>query len=585
MTDKEIFILGVALSNYRGIGNDPQLIGPFEKFNLFIGPNNSGKSTVLNFISKHLVPIVSNGRFSTNREDIIELDALDIPLDKKRDQVRMGFAASKREVLETFKNIQTINEKSKNLLTKIIDHISTKDLIWLERDHTSKELKIFNRDIKSDELKNLAHPSEWKNLWSGLLNIQGGDLDEHWIPATIAHIISRVEKPKPTISIIPAIREISIKGESFKDWSGKGLIEELAIHQNPKYNERGKLEKFNKINTFLRSVTDNESASIEIPHDREHILIHIDNKVLPLHSLGTGIHEVVMLASFCTLAENQVVCIEEPEIHLHPVLQRRFINHLQRETSNQYFIATHSASLIDTPGAAIFHARSTNGITTINYATTPSSKYDICRDLGYKASDILQANAVVWVEGPSDRIYIRHWLQSISPSLREGIEYSIMFYGGRLLSHLSNEEAETNESEINKFIELKKLNRNSAIIIDSDRPIAEAPINETKSRIAAESEKDGFSWITAGREIENYIEKDTLSGALAKRYKNYHERYKTGQYDHVLPFKDNTGKIIENIDKVGIANIVCENLANLEVLDLKDNITKLAEFIKKANSK
>jgi predicted ATPase len=584
MTKDSVFIHGVALSNYRGIGDEPQLIGPFEQFNFFIGPNNSGKSTVLNFISKHLVPIVSENRYNPNRESPAELDQLDIALGKNRTQVRMGLGIRSEDVEDIFKEIKTNNVRVSNLLTQIIKYLSIDGLIWVERDQNSKALKSFNKETKSSALRGLAHPSDWQGLWNALLNMHDGDIDIHWIPETIGNIFSQIETPKPKISIIPAIREISQKGQSFNDWSGKGLIEEIAAHQNPKYNERTKFKKFNKINAFLKSVTDNSSASIEIPHDREHVLIHIDGKVLPLHNLGTGIHEVVMLASFCTLAENQVVCIEEPEIHLHPVLQRRLINYLQSETKNQYFIATHSASLIDTPGAAIFHARSINGKTTIQYATTSSSKYDICRDLGYKASDILQSNAVIWVEGPSDRIYIRHWLQAKNPSLQEGIDYSIMFYGGRLLSHLSIEE-KNNESEINKFIELKKLNRNSAIIIDSDRSKAKESINETKARIAAESEKDGFSWITAGREIENYIDKETLSTALAKRYKNYKERLKTGQYDHALPFKDSTGKKIENIDKVGIANIVCENLPNLEVLDLKDKITKLAEFIEKANSK
>ncbi len=33
-------------------------------------------------------------------------------------------------------------------------------------------------------------------------------------------------------------------------------------------------------------------------------------------------------------------------------------------------------------------------------------KNSILSDIGFKASDILQANGVIWVEGPSDRIYI-----------------------------------------------------------------------------------------------------------------------------------------------------------------------------------
>ena len=64
----------------------------------------------------------------------------------------------------------------------------------------------------------------------------------------------------------------------------------------------------------------------------------------------------------------------------------------------------------------------------------------ICNDLGYKASDLLQTNSIIWVEGPSDRIYINFWLNEIDDSLVEGVHYSIMFYGGRLFSHLTADD-------------------------------------------------------------------------------------------------------------------------------------------------
>ncbi|SHU60945.1 Uncharacterised protein [Mycobacteroides abscessus subsp. bolletii] len=66
---------------------------------------------------------------------------------------------------------------------------------------------------------------------------------------------------------------------------------------------------------------------------------------------------------------------------------------------------------------------------TIQAAGKPNELSQVCVDLGYRPSDLLQANYVVWVEGPSDRTYIRRWLQIANPDLQEGIDYSIMFYG------------------------------------------------------------------------------------------------------------------------------------------------------------
>ncbi|MFX7792895.1 hypothetical protein ABTK00_20880, partial [Acinetobacter baumannii] len=65
------------------------------------------------------------------------------------------------------------------------------------------------------------------------------------------------------------------------------MIVELAKLQNPIWSELEEKEKFNKINQFLRIVTDCDNATIEVPHNRDTIHVDIDGKVLRLESLGT----------------------------------------------------------------------------------------------------------------------------------------------------------------------------------------------------------------------------------------------------------------------------------------------------------
>ena len=298
---------------------------------------------------------------------------------------------------------------------------------------------------------------------------------------------------------------------------------------------------------------------------------------MPISSLGTGIHQVIILAAAVTLLENTVVCIEEPEIYLHPELQKKFIEYITRNTNNQYFITTHSNAVFDCFDVNIYHCRLDNGKTTCNLAAIATQKYSILNDLGCKASDILQSNCIIWVEGPSDRIYVNKWIAEKEPTLREGLHYSIMFYGGRLLSHLS-----ADNDEVNEFIKLICINRNMAIFIDSDKTYPNKPLNATKKRIKEEfSSVGGYCWITKGNEIENYISEEQLGQAIHRLYGAGVLPAEYGQYETVTTYTKNGDK--KSFDKVNIAKAVTSNNANYTILDLNEKVEGLIQFIKQAN--
>src|ERR1017187_7950097 len=59
----------------------------------------------------------------------------------------------------------------------------------------------------------------------------------------------------------------------------------------------------------------------------------------------------------------------------------------------------------------------------------------VISELGAKPSDLLQANGIIWVEGPSDCIYLNRWLDLFTEGrLQEGRDYQCAFYGGSLLA-------------------------------------------------------------------------------------------------------------------------------------------------------
>ena len=156
-----------------------------------------------------------------------------------------------------------------------------------------------------------------------------------------------------------------------------------------------------------------------------------------------------------------------------------------------------------------------------------------------------------------------------------------MFYGGRLLSHLSADSPE----HAGEAISLLGLNSHAIIMMDSDKNDASSSINKTKERVSGEIERmGGVAWITLGKEIENYIPLEAF-----KKYLINGDLRSLGQFEGIEAYLSETspeGYKEFKKSKVNFAAAIIPHITKAEIsntYDLSDRLDHVCTKIKNWN--
>ena len=362
--------------------------------------------------------------------------------------------------------------------------------------------------------------------------------------------------------------------DEFVGFDGSGatnLLRKFVNHSeyDEKVVEHILLSELNKIMMPESKFTNIRIQQIQNNHDLLwEIFLEENGERYALSKSGSGLktillmlinlHVVPLLKEYRN--KKIIYAFEELENNLHPSIQKRVFEYLYefaKNTDVRILLTTHSHIAINTyfekEKTALYHIVKTDGKSTISKIKNRNDEIAVLDDLSVKASDLFQANGIIWVEGPSDKIYINHWLKIFCDNKYiEGSHYQFLYYGGRNLSHYSTEDTKD-------LINVLKTNRNAIIVMDSDKKASQTRINDTKKRVKEEFEKNNMiCWVTKGREIENYLPTEAINNL----------------YKVDLPLIGQFEKFPEYIDKVE------PNFTQKKVLFAK----KVKEYLTKENS-
>lgn len=513
------------------------------QINIIIGSNNSGKSRFMRYLMscKNLIGI----------KDLEKLEAFIIDYNKNvqsfnRDKIDLP--------MEKFEN-----DTSRSISSSGV--IQGKEAYDLRRKHRLNEITSYFLSVENQIQNNLKSLRSLRKIgiqepyFDNYPAIDVKDftnLKSYYIPTLrSAHSLFKYSgggfiKIEEDIYLDTLQKSYELNGE-IEIFTGLHLYKEILNSRNADRFTRKSFEKFERFisqNFFGGKPVDivaefNKDHNLSGKNDSEFISIHIEDEMIEsrkLYELGDGIQAIIILMYKIFMAENNsFVFIDEPELNLHPGMQRLFLDQLSSnkdllDKNLTYFISTHSNHFLDLTlekdhiSIYSFSYRSIeNDINTFNIRNVNSGDNTVLKNLGVNNSSVFLANCSIWVEGISDRNYIKAFLKSYINSLgkpgkrlKEDIDYAFFEYAGSNIEHYFFDDiVNADKKEIISNINSLALNNRIFLLADSDNAAKTTKKGKRLKELNEVESKNFFPYVIWNiREIENLLTKEIWQEVL-----------------------------------------------------------------------
>lgn len=244
-----------------------------------------------------------------------------------------------------------------------------------------------------------------------------------------------------------------------------------------------------------------------------------ESSELPIYSLGDGVQTLILGTFDAFFSQKPKVYFwEEPETFLHPGMQRMLMEIIATDpdiSRHQWMMTTHSNHLMDLTldfsEVSVFRFSRLED-KKFKIERMASGDHEVLRSLGVRASSVFRTNCIVWVEGITDRKYLKAFLsrhlknQGIN-FLHEDIHYSFWEFGGSNITHLSFDRSDDRLERM----EVEAISNHSFVVLDGD--------NEDKgdrSEVLRSALGDRFKLLDV-KEIENTLPASIVVAAVKHR--------------------------------------------------------------------
>jgi predicted ATPase len=249
-----------------------------------------------------------------------------------------------------------------------------------------------------------------------------------------------------------------------------------------------------------------------------------NGKDFRLREMGAGLTQFVLVLATVAIKKPTYVFIDEPELNLHPTLQQEFLTAVAAYSSCGVVFATHSLGLAKSGAEYLYAAKRDGMSSSIHEWDVVPSIGELLGELNYSSYRDAGHERVICVEGLHDVRPIRQLLRLLNAE-----QSTLVVQGGG--------DQLCTDAGVEMIVELQRLAKNVYILLDSERSTAGGPPKESRTWLVGETKRLGVRvQLTDRRAFENYLPEAAVQRAYGP---NVHGLGPYEEHDARWPKRDN----------------------------------------------
>lgn len=613
---KEISLNRSRYTNYQMYGKEENVMRNLSKINILIGTNNSGKSRMLRLLLSEKELLFTPANFDFKKLSEIFEDFRKALLSLLEKNGFDGFGNLQKEIIENIPSYRFIKDAD-NYLSDFQTLIKDAKEAQSATSYTSLGNQLMDQDAMQLCRKNFREIAlEAEATLNNLVKEKKIEFKRVYIP-TLRGL--RGFENNGDYYLKRTKKDYFSEDENLEIFTGLNLYEEVKRLLLGNLEDRERIADFQKF--IGKSFFEGQDIALIPNVDSDVLYVKIGNELeRKIHDLGDGIQSLIILTFplFKYKGDRLLLFIEEPELYLHPGMQRRFLEIITHQDFDgyQYFLTTHSNHFLDLTldmeKMSIYSfskeleevdSRERNANFVIENVSNEDD--NVLKMLGVRNSAVLLSNCTIWVEGITDRFYIRHFLNLYERYLdntrtyKEDIHYSFVEYSGNNITHWSFLDDDEKDKE-SVFSSIKESRVCGSLFLITDK---DSQRKETRQSKLSQALEERYYCLDC-KEIENIITVDVLKKVISGYEKvevtelafssnfsmrTYSDKYLGRFIENVLLDKRRRGSYSSASgavsDKVGFCKRTIAQMESFD--DLSEEAKKLSrtlyEFIAKNN--